>query len=443
MPKYPDKLDLYDDKGNLVEREVPVEAISPLLNPAIKKMVNITKRCAVVNLEGLEKALGAGAVGGQRCIIPGREINLPIHDNVDAIIDTLKKYIQVKPTDNTEVTKIQEGKQLLVKIPTLRVESSIEYTTAFTVTSAALCQTLVDIFKLEMWDADMIHAGVWGRYPQSVNPLGAFVDTLLSVPQMNEGMGYALRNIASADIAIITRKNALNAAALSSILEQTAMFEMGDAAGKFERLHLLGLAYQGLNADNLVYDLVRESGKSGTVGTIVANTVKRAIDDGVIRPLEKAGEYIVYTTDDIPKWNAYACAGMLSSVMLQCGSARTMQHSPTTMLYFADLIERETSLPGPDFGKINMTTIEMSFFSHSIYGGGNPAVFHGNHIVTRHSKGFAIPCIAAGVALDAGSVYYTPEKISGVTGEVLSEVPELREPIKYVNEAAVQIKSEV
>ena len=31
------------------------------------------------------------------------------------------------------------------------------------------------------------------------------------------------------------------------------MFEMGDAIGAYERLHLLGLAYQGMNADNMVF----------------------------------------------------------------------------------------------------------------------------------------------------------------------------------------------
>jgi methyl-coenzyme M reductase beta subunit len=260
---------------------------------------------------------------------------------------------------------------------------------------------------------------------------------------MNEGMGYALRNVPCAHLALIARKNALNASALASILEQTAMFEMGDAIGSFERLHLLGLAYQGLNANNLVYDLVRENGKTGTVGTVVGSTVKRAIEDDLIRPLEKREDYVVYTTNDMAKWNSYTCAGMLAATMIASGSARAMQHAPSVMLYFTDLIERETGLPGPDFGRIGMTSIEMSFFSHSIYGGGNPAVFHGNHIVTRHSKGFAIPCIAAAVALDAGTVYYTPEKISGIVGEVLSEIPELREPIKYVAEAATEIKGEL
>jgi methyl-coenzyme M reductase beta subunit len=42
-------------------------------------------------------------------------------------------------------------------------------------------------------------------------------------------------------VALITKKNAMNAAALSSILEQAAMFEMGDAIGDFER-HLTSWA---------------------------------------------------------------------------------------------------------------------------------------------------------------------------------------------------------
>ncbi|MEM3078235.1 MAG: coenzyme-B sulfoethylthiotransferase subunit beta [Nitrososphaerales archaeon] len=441
MPKYPDKIDCYDDRGNLVEKNVPLEAISPLLNPAIKKIVSLAKRSAIVNLEGLQKALATGGVGGAGSSVPGREINIPVLENTDAIIDALKKYIQVKPGDDTEITKIAGGKQLLVKIPTLRGEAGVEYTTGFTAVAAAMCQALFDIFKLDMWDADMVHAAVWGRYPQSVNPMGSFVSTLLSVPQMNEGMGYALRNIPCANIAMITKKNAMNAAALASVLEQTAMFEMGDAIGSFERLHLLGLAFQGLNANNFVYGLVKENGK-GTVGDVVAGTVKRAIDDKVIRPLEKQANYTVYTTNDMSKWNAYACAGMLAANMVLSGSARAMQHAPSLMLYFSDLIERETGLPGPDFGKIHMTAIEMSFFSHSIYGGGNPAVFHGNHIVTRHSKGFAIPCIAASVALDAGTTYYSPEKIAGVT-EVFSEIPELREPIIHIAKAAAEIKGQV
>ena len=56
------------------------------------------------------------------------------------------------------------------------------------------------------------------------------------------------------------------------------MFEMGDAIGAFERLHLLGLAYQGLNADNMVLDLVKQNAE-GNVGNVVASTVDKAIGE--------------------------------------------------------------------------------------------------------------------------------------------------------------------
>ena len=44
---------------------------------------------------------------------------------------------------------------------------------------------------------------------------------------------------------------------------------MGMAIGAFERAQLLLYAFQGLNANNMVYDLVKENGKTGTIGTVV------------------------------------------------------------------------------------------------------------------------------------------------------------------------------
>ena len=413
-------------------------------NPAIQKMVSYVKQCVSVNLEGVEKALATGAVGGKGCLINGRSLKVDLVKSAASIADEVKKNLQVSADDDTDVKVLKGGKHLLVKVPAKRLNAGVEYTTGATSTAAALCCAIVDQFKVNIWDADLVHASVWGRYPQTMEMLGGNVTSLLSVPQQNEGMGYALRNVPCAHIALITKKNAMNAAALSSILEQAAMFEMGDAIGDFERLHLMGLAYQGLNVNNLVYDIVKENSKQGTLGDVVISTVKRAIADGIIKPLAKAPSgYVNYTTDDLSKWNAYASAGLLAGTMVTCGAARSMQHTPSVFIYFNDLIERETSLPGVDFGRVEGTGVEMAFFSHSIYGGGNPAVFAGNHIVTRHSKGFTIPCVAAAVALDAGTTIYTPEKISGTTGEVLSEVPELREPLKYVNEAAVAIKGGV
>lgn len=115
---------------------------------------------------------------------------------------------------------------------------------------------------------------------------GANISALLGPPVLLEGLGYGLRNVMANHVVAITNKNTLNAAALSSIMEQTAMFETGDASGAFERMHLLTLAYQGLNADNLVFDLVKENVK-GTVGTVIQSLVGRAIEDNVIKASRK------------------------------------------------------------------------------------------------------------------------------------------------------------
>ena len=37
MPKYNDVIDLYDDRGKRIAKQIPLEAISPLRNNAIKK----------------------------------------------------------------------------------------------------------------------------------------------------------------------------------------------------------------------------------------------------------------------------------------------------------------------------------------------------------------------------------------------------------------------
>lgn len=208
-------------------------------------------------------------------------------------------------------------------------------------------------------------------------------------------------------------------------------------------MHLLGLAYQGMNADNLVYDLVKENGKEGTVGTVIASVVERALEDGVIKVEKELDGFKVYGTDDIPLWNAYAAAGCMAATMVNQGAARAAQGVSSTLLYYNDLIEFETGLPSVDFGRVEGTAVGFSFFSHSIYGGGGPGIFNGNHIVTRHSKGFAIPCVAAAMALDSGTQMFSPEATSGLIKDVFSQVDEFREPLKFVVEAAAEIKDEI
>jgi methyl-coenzyme M reductase beta subunit len=293
-----------------------------------------------------------------------------------------------------------------------------------------------------MYDANMVKAAILGRYPQSVEYLGGNCATMLDLPQKLEGPGYALRNIMVNHVVAATLKNTLQTAALSSILEQSAMFEMGDAVGKFERMHLLGLAYQGMNADNMVLDLVKDNG-NGTVGSVIESMVEKAKADGIIGVEKDLNGFGVYGTDDLAKWNAYAAAGLIAATMVNQGAARAAQGVSSTILYYNDILEFETGLPSVDFGRAEGVAVGFSFFSHSIYGGGGPGIFNGNHIVTRHSKGFAIPPVAAAMALDAGTQMFSPESTSGLIKEVFSQVPEFREPLKYVNEAAAEIKNQI
>jgi methyl-coenzyme M reductase beta subunit len=443
MAKFDDKIDLYDDRGNLVEEQVPLEALSPLRNPAIKSIVQGIKRTVAVNLEGIENALKAAKVGGPACKILGREMDLDIVGNADAIAAAAKEMIQVTEGDDTKVELLSGGKKALVQLPSARFDAAAEYSAAPLVTATAFVQAIINQFDVSMYDANMVKAAVLGRYPQSVEYMGANIATMLDIPQKLEGPGYALRNIMVNHVVATTLKNTMQSAALSSILEQAAMFEMGDAVGAFERMHLLGLAYQGMNADNVVYDLVKSNGAEGTVGSVIADIVDRAAADGVIGVEKDLNGFKVYGTDDLAKWNAYAAAGVMAATMVNQGAARAAQGVSSTLLYYNDSLEFETGLPSVDFGRTEGVAVGFSFFSHSIYGGGGPGIFNGNHIVTRHSKGFAIPCVAAAMALDAGTQMFSPEATSGLIKEVFSQVDEFREPLKYVVEAAADIKGDI
>ncbi|MCQ2737276.1 MAG: coenzyme-B sulfoethylthiotransferase subunit beta [archaeon] len=443
MAKFDDKVDLYDDRGSLIEAEVPIEALSPLRNPAIKSIISGVKRTVAVNLEGIEKSLKTGSVGGAKSKILGREMDLDVVGQADSIAASLKDMLKVTEDDDTKVEVLSGGKRILVQIPTIRLESSAEYSVATLATATALTQALINEFDVNMYDANMVKAAILGRYPQSVEYMGANLKTMLDIPQKLEGPGYALRGVKANDFAAATLKNTLQATALASIFEQTAMFEMGDAIGAFERMHLLGLAYQGLNADNMVLDLVKDNAKEGTVGSIVQDTIAKATADGIVSIEKDLNGFDLYATNDVAKWNAYAAAGATAAVMVNVGAARAAQGIPSSLLYFNDNLEFATGLPGVDFGRAEGVAVGFSFFSHSIYGGGGPGLFNGNHVVTRHSKGFTIPCCAAGMCLDAGTQLFSPEATSGLIKEVYSQIDEFREPINAVALAAAEIKGDI
>ncbi|MCG7848286.1 MAG: coenzyme-B sulfoethylthiotransferase subunit beta [ANME-2 cluster archaeon] len=428
-----DKIDLYSDRGAKLKGDVALGAISPLRNKAIKKIIHDTKRTAAVDLAGIEKQLATGKYGGKGRQVSGRTLKLDVVKNADAIVKAVAALVQVDKGDDTNVKSLNGGKQMLVQVPSSRIEAGAEYVSSLTCASMATVQAMIDTFNLNMFNVPETKAAIMGQYPQTMDLAGGNVKSILEIPQKDEGLGHSLRNIMANHLAAVTKKNAMNTAALAGIYEQAGVFEMGNALGMFERNQLLGLAYQNLNANNLVYSTTKANGATGTIGTVMHSIVERGITDGVIAADKKFNSgYICYKANDVSLWNAYCAAGTLAANLVNCGAGRSPQHTSSTLLYFNDLIEKETGLPGCDWGKVQGTAVGFSFFSHSIYGGGGPGVFNGNHVVTRHSRGFAIPCVAASVSLDAGVQMFTPEMTSGLVGEVFGSVAEFREPIKAV-----------
>ena len=430
MAKYKETIDLYDDAGKLLKSGVPLEKISPVVNPATRKLIDLTKRTIAVNLGGVQEGLKTGKVAKGQVL--GRELNLDIVGNKDAVIAKIKDMVQVTEGDDTNIREFGGGKLILVEVPKARLEAASTYDAAITAVASAATYAIVEQFNVGMFDAAMVKAALWGSYPHTMDLTGANVTSILSIPQNNEGLGYALRNIPVNHAVMITNKNAMQGAALSSTFEQAGMFEMGNAIGPFERAQLLAYAYQGLNANNMVYDLVKANGATGTIGTVVQSLVERAIEDKVITPGKKGGYFQFYDTKDPMLWNAYAAAGTMAATMVNCGAGRFAQAVSSTLLYFNDLLEHETGLPGCDYGRVMGVAVGFSFFSHSIYGGGGPGVFNGNHVVTRHAAGVAIPCVVAAAALDAGTQMFSPESTSKVYGDTFGKVDVFNKPIQQI-----------
>jgi len=432
-----DKIDLYDDRGNVLASDVPLQAISPLRNSAIQKIVSLTMRTGAVDLAKLEKKLATGAIGGRGMIIRGIERKFPILDKAEEIAKEVEDMLRVEEGDDTSVKLIAGGKRMLTQPPTARI--MCDYSAGLTSAMGALTHAIIDTCNVDMWDASYVKAAVWGMYPEDPDTADGAVKMLVDIPMKNEGPGFALRNIPVNHLAATVGKRAVQGAALTMILEEAAQFEMGNAMGPFERGHLLDLAYEGLNANNLLYNLIKDNGK-GVLADVVYDLAEKAKADGVLKEQKKLGSgFIVYDSDDMQLWNAYASAGMLAAVCVNCGAMRAGQSVPGNICYYNSLLEHETGMPGVDYGMAQGASVSSSFFSHSIYGGGGPGVFYGNHIVTRHAKGQFIPCFCAAMCVDADTMYFIPARTSALYGEVLGAIPEFAEPMIAVAEGAKEL----
>lgn len=242
----------------------------------------------------------------------------------------------------------------------------------------------------------------------------------------------------------LSNKRTFDAVALTTILEQAAQWEMGNAIGWFERYQLLGSAYQGFNANNLVLDLIREN-KEGTIGDVAYSVVRRAVEDGIIKVKRTLPSgFKIYSTSDYSLWNAYTCAGLLAAVVVNVGASRAAQSVSTVTGYFGDLLIFETGgLPDPDAGRVEGTGQGFAFYTHSIYGGAGPGAYTLDHVIPRHGSGFIGPCIVAGMCLDSGTQLFSPEMTSANYFKIREKLPLIHEPLKKVAEAAEEIKSEI
>jgi methyl-coenzyme M reductase beta subunit len=131
-------------------------------------------------------------------------------------------------------------------------------------------------------------------------------------------------------------------------------------------------------------------------------------------------------------WNAYAAAGTLAATMVNCGAGRFAQAVSSTLLYFNDLLEHETGLPGCDYGRVMGVCGRVLVLQPLDLRWRQPGVFNGNHVVTRHAAGFGNPVRLVACALDAGTQMFTPEQHRKDLRGHLRPAPEFKTPIQTI-----------
>jgi methyl-coenzyme M reductase beta subunit len=461
--KYEDKLDIYDDRGNLLGANIPLEALSPLYNPYINEMLQLIKSTVFVDLSKLQKLLRTGQVGyttslRQDEVKTMHQLNLDLLGNAHAIADSLEKHLKVSNhngyEDDTAIKLFNDDQVLMVRVPTLRMAIASSRDVVYTNVGLLLAQILSEMYNITPESnpdgCGLIKNALFGRYPQLQsfnpgNPLFAFIKPSTEL----EGMGRVFQAVTINHFVALANKRTMDAVALATIFEQGAQYEMGNAAGWYERYNLLGMVYQGFNANNLVVDLVKEN-REGTVGSVIRSLMEHALNDGVIRQKgEKYPDilfsgYKIFTTDDPSMWNAYACAGLLAATIVNIGASRAAQGVSAVLSAFGDLLIFESGgLPDPDFGRIMGTGLGFAFYTHSIYGGAGPGAFQPDHVLIRHTSGFLTPCVAASMCLDSGTQIFNPQATSSLFFKIRDVLPIFQDPLRKIVEGAEQIKDKI
>ncbi|MHC1595251.1 MAG: coenzyme-B sulfoethylthiotransferase subunit beta [Candidatus Syntropharchaeales archaeon] len=459
--KYEDKIDLYNDEGKVLAENIPIEALHPYRNPYMAEMYMTLKRTGIVDLGKLEEMLRNGrtgwtsTVGQDEIKMPWYGLDLDLVEDSEEIAEELKKLLQIKEGDDTNIIELEGGSLLVVQLSEELLRRSADYSPAFTRVSVALAQIIAKKYGIDNpldrpYRMGMLKNCLHGRYPQYVGPnSGNPVSTLMKVPSILEGLGTGFKSFMINHVVALGNNRTLEAVALATIFEQGAQAEMGNSVGWYERAQLLGSAYQGFNANNFVLSMLKENAK-GTAYDVVLTLMERALANGVIEeppnryPFVQPSGYKLYGLKDYAMWNAYGVATLLCAVIVNCGAMRAAQNTSAVLGSWNDYIAFEGGgLPDPDAGRVMGTGLGFGFYTHGLYGGAGPGAFTMDHVIVRHTSGFLTPCIVAGMCLDAGSQIFRPSVTSGLYYTLADNLPIFQNPLEKVAEAAESVKGEI
>jgi methyl-coenzyme M reductase beta subunit len=256
-------------------------------------------------------------------------------------------------------------------------------------------------------------------------------------------MGFGFKTINLTDLVALTNKRTFDAITLTSILEQAAQFEMGNAIGWFERYHLLGLAYQGFNGDNLLLDLIKEN-KEGRVGDVVSSLMQFAFEDKIISwkgrryPNKYFSDYRLIKSSDYAKWNAYMVTALLAACIVNVGASRAAQCVSSALIGFSDLLNYESGFD-PDCGRVIGSALGLNMNTHSEIGTGDICTLDMDNENLRHS-GFITPCLSAALCLDSGTQLKKPDVSSSMYFRLKEHISLFDNPLKKIAEAAKGVK---
>ncbi|MHA1386568.1 MAG: hypothetical protein ACTSR3_22680, partial [Candidatus Helarchaeota archaeon] len=218
--KYKDKVDLYDSRNNCLASDIPIEALSPLHNSYIQKVLDFVKRTAIVNLGKLQNIMKKGTVGVMTSVKQDEckvmhTLDLPLVQDAPEIAERVKKLISVPnyngAPDDTEVFLCGNNQIMLVKMPKVRMNLAAGRDVVYTYSGQILAQVLSEMYDITP-DTNpdycgLIKTALYGRYPQTVqfapgNVIGGF----LKPPQIQEGIGIRYRLTTINNIVALTNK---------------------------------------------------------------------------------------------------------------------------------------------------------------------------------------------------------------------------------------------